>query len=558
MPVTLKDIIALRHPYWTEMEPVWAVDEARYEAGWAATADLTPFQWETLADWQARRASAVFPDLQAEYAAGYAGELFSKAPEPGADEGSGADGTLDFGPLSARDGGWRADELQENADGVGPDSRAWDTFWREEMELAAGATDFRWIYVEAPPGLRDGEGNPRSPTQQDEMDGHRPYLLGLSPRDVLAWDEADGRFNFALFRTEETRLSSSDGSPEMKTAPLFHVLIREGYDGFGDEFKAGGWWVCNEDGEEQAAGSWSNTGGEIPLGRLYYRRPRKSKPRGDRADAVTLPTAGERIASLLVTNAGQGGAHPLGKIAKALMDYGSWADHDTFTSSKRQEYIGVDSLESAKYMAEQMEMGNPRIFYPKGEGSASFNDSGEVSANGSIKDRIETRTGEALRWMTREIATAPDASGRAREIEHAKGTSPRLVAGASNVEEIQTFAAKMLALRWVGSDEGVRVKWTRRFDLEGAAKALQPLVETLSQAGLSSPTVFADYVIAAMKESGVDFSKGEGREKEERIRSELGMGYERQRASLELERQGLRQDPDPEARAAALENAEEV
>ena len=53
-------------------------------------------------------------------------------------------------------------------------------------------------------------------------------------------------------------------------------------------------------------------------------------------------------------------------------------------------------------------------------------------------------TEQAYRFITRELATAPDASGRAREIEHARGTSPRLASFARNVEEAHLIAAGFL------------------------------------------------------------------------------------------------------------------
>ena len=461
-----------------------------------------------------------------EFAERLCGELFSKAPEPSADESTtGAEGTLDFGALGTLGEEpvgvpTRAQMLWDNADGVGPDARSWDAFWYDEA-AAATATGYRWIYVETAPLPEGPEFRTPSGAPNERAESlARPYLVGFSPLDVPYWRESAGRLDAAVLKLSERRLSvAAGGGVEEEDVPVYHVLVRAGFTGFGDAMKGGGWWVVDEEGDvvvdeagAERKGTWEKTGGMIPLTRLYYERPPKTG-----AKTTTGAPSGLRA-----------GTYGLGAIAAELMDLGSVAFHDLWTSAKRQRFVPVRDAETAKALAERSS--DPVVFVPMPEGGAfDVVDSGEISANGVLVAERQALTEQAYRFITRELATAPDASGRAKEVEHARGTSPRLASFARNVEEAQNFCLRMLELRWVAGSDGARATWTKRFDLESAAKALQPLVESMAASGLSSPTVWADYVLAALREVGAIPEGEEGAAKEQQIRAELSVGYERDR-----------------------------
>ena len=583
MPTLLQSISQLVHPVYKALEETWETNERRYHAGVDATEDLTPFKWETpalpsgeakeeaatralarasrrqgpQASYHARRARAVFPDFMGEYAERLCGELFSKAPAPATSEdgdeddggtASGADGSLSFGALGAvghlaNGDPTRAQMLWDNADGVGDDARSWDAFWYDEA-AAATATGFRWVYVE---GARDAPGT----GYEREVRGARPYLVGLSPLDVPAWGESAGRLDYAVLKLSERRLKvEGEGASATVTdeaATVYHVLVREGFEGFGNEMSRGGWWIVDDQGAllvdaagNERKGDWAKTGGQIPLTRLYYERPPKT-------GATTRSGAPAGL---------KAGTYALGGLAADLMDLNSVAIHDTWTSAKRQRFVPVRDKETAEHLAKNAS--NPVVFVPMPEGGRfQVEDSAAESANVPLVTERAAITAQADRFIRRELATSADASGRAREIEHARGTSPRLASMARNVMEAQNACLRFLEGRWVDAYRTgtARATWTERFDLESVARALLPLIEALAAAGLTSPTLTLDYVVASLREAGGLPEGPKGQEKIDRIRDELAVGYERTVASLEADRDALAARPDIESRLAGVRAA---
>lgn len=513
----VKSIIAAQHPEYVDKLEAWKRNERRFQAGEDVYDELTKFRWEDASKlpddereaskiappdvegYRKRKSRAVYPELPAQASEKFVGLLTSEKP------------TIDWGSLGEireePEGNPTAAEIIfENADGTGHDARGFDQFWSDAMQNAM-ATKFRWILVEAPPGVSEGE-----LTLQDELDGQRPYFVEYSPVAVPNWLYERGTLQFARIELERRVVAiGDDGKLKDENETIHYLLVKQGFDGFGEEFAAGGWWMFDKEGlpvteaEKEMAGTWDKTGGHIPLFRLYYER-------GNRADKRT-------------------GITHLGNIAVSYMDVLSWMWHDAFVSGSRKRYfLGVD-FEQWKTITDAELDGGVDVPVPgkEGGGSVNIHDTGGVSAHDALLKLIQQFEKLALTIIMRELVTSPDASGASRRLEFLQGNSPRLANMAKNIEEAQTIGLHFLEMRWGKGQPSGSVKWPKKFDLRTAIERLRDFFDLFTLVGAKSPTLVSDLLTDIAKQEGFVV---EGEESElETIRNEI-------QTSLDVQLQG--------------------
>lgn len=519
----VKSILTARNADFAERAEQWARDEELYRAGAEVRKRLTPFQWETAASGvtnpdtaglvlrQERAEFAPFAQIRAE---AFVGTVMQRAPRPGQGLSFGALGevredrgvytyTVDGAPATEaraktaeaegktvvreRVGTLRptpAELLWENADGVGQDAQGLLSFFEAEMGLAS-ATDYRYVFVEAPPG--------RPETAADEIAGHRPYFVDFGPQHVPYTVYVAGALAAAhLFLPEQVReVTNGTYTDEKKTR---HMLVtREGFEEWGPDFVGGGWWVFDDDGVlvKDAAGAdrtgtWANTKGQIPMTRIVYKRG----------------ATGEPVAS---------GASWLNNLSLAHMDAGSWHWNDLRVSGGRKRYwLGADP-DQWKTLAEQSANGAVEVPVPARAdgGEVKVYDTGEVTVGSAMAAYQEGIERKVKQFFLREITQSPDASGTARMVGELQGKSPLLAHVAGNMEEAMWTALRFVEARWTGADPTASATFPRDFDLRNVVEKLDGLVGVFKGAGLAIPPSAAPLFGAAVESTGLVSEGGE-------------------------------------------------
>jgi len=460
---TVPDIIAGKHPQYAANAEAWAKDELRFRAGRAMRSELTRFPWEPEngTDIAQRQSRAVPPPLMRTTAERFTGSLFEQAPE------------VDWGTLGEvreeRTGDpTPAEQVFDATDGVGYDARGWDAFWRDEM-AAATATGWRWIWCEAPPALAEG----RTPSRADEIAGQRPYLVALSPLSVPDWHYERGVLQYVRMEFKQ-RKPLATAADEVRHL----VMVRKGYGGLDGDvtFSGGGWWEYDSKGVLQSSGNWDKTKGEIPVTRLVYDR------------------SGE-------------GLSDLGAVQAAVMDLLSALYYDGVVGGGHGlTVIGGDEAGVNVYL-DLVQKGSRVRVLPVQDTVATpiIHDDAAASASSAITEAIDRHIKIAADTIAREMTTAPDASGAARQIEYAEGASPRLTAMAIAIEEAQNIALRFLQLRFGKAPSG-GVTWPRRYDLTSVAAKVSSALDVLTKAqavGPVAPDYIADLVVRHMEREGL-------------------------------------------------------
>ena len=508
-------ILALRHPAYEAFLPRWQLAETRLRAGRAAAEELAPFPSE-VEDGQAhtsRKERAVCLPLMHETAREFVDSVSRQAPRPGEAQ---ADRALSLGTLgSVRPelGGFgeptddgtgitsatRAELLWTNADGTGDDGASFET-WIDGVQRRAMATGFRWVGVEAPP--RDPE---RVYTAADDDTVLRPYAVEFSPAATPYWLVERGTLQVLHVVTTSARPKLNGSKVEAKDETEHLVYIRAGYDGFGDRFKAGGWWRFKPDGDERASGAWTSTGGAIPFCRFFYERDPQS-PTGARA-----------------------GLDAVGSIQTGLMDLESAARSDAHVRSSGVIVVAGVSKEAHKAASAQLAAGSRFVGLeapPASTGKPAIHDMGSVSASGAVTAEIDRLFAWAKSVASLELTSGPNASGRARETEYEAKASPRLAHMGRMREEAVAFLLRFFELRWggPGTTPTSAVRYPRRYSLASATERLVSAIDALSASGITSPTLAVKAAEAALSDSGVALTTGEKRAVEDEARASATVG----------------------------------
>lgn len=481
--------LANRHPIYDAWRQIWRRNERRARGGQFVLDELDRFEWEPANSehYKSRQAQAVYLNFPDAFATAQTGHLQREAPEP--------DAGLDFGTLGAVERTEnqalpsRAELVYYNATGVGNDGAAWDPFWLGAARRAHH-TGHRWVYVEAPPT--------RPASFADELRGSRPYLVEFSPLSVTDWHIERGVLQYAIIRPPSRRPKLVGGGLQGTTATRgFLLLVRAGWDGFGPDYEAGGWWLYDPDRHLTATGDWASTGGDIPLVPLYYERDDglDGDEENNSEPAMSRP-----------------GTSEIGAAAIAYMNLAAAADFDAKDAASSVTLVNGADPDQAKVVAQQKADGSRIIFIPPAAG-ASFAGGGQLptitdaSMGAVVADvfdrRLDQKRREVDEIAAREATSTPDASGTSKRVGFGETKAPRLALLAANLEEAQNTAIHFLEQRWGNPAPTGSVSWPRDFDLTDVLDTIAKHLDLQTVAGVMSPTLTADALTRAAEEAGL-------------------------------------------------------
>lgn len=503
----VKSILDLKHPAYEANLARWQRAERRLRAGEPATAELAPFGFETPdgEEHTRRKTRAVCLPLMHETARKFVDSVSRESPRPGEAH---TDRGLSFGTLGTvrpalggvvegtDDGNApavtgtgltaasRAEMVWTNADGTGDDGAPLET-WLDGVHRRSMATGFRWVGVETPP--RDPA---KTYTAADDDGPLRPYAVEFSPTQTPYWRHDHGTLQVLHVVLSVRDPQLVDGRLVDKPETRHLLYVREGFDRFGERFKAGGWWLFTDDGDTLAEGTWEATGGAVPFTRFFYERDPQD-PTGARA-----------------------GLDEVGSIQTGLMDLESAARHDAHVRSSGLIIITNVTKEAHAKGAKQLVGGSNFVGIetnPESTGTPSIHDMASVSASTAVTEEIDRLFAWFKSIATKELTTAPDASGVAKQVEYEAEVSPRLAHMAKMREEALAFLLRMFELRWggPGTTPTSFVRFPREYSLEPALSRVLKAAEVIQATGVSSPTISAKLADAALAEAGVVLSEAE-------------------------------------------------
>ena len=529
MPINadlVKEITKSEHPTWTKYQKIWEKNEKYLLGDPSVYEDLKKYVWELagdLAGYKERKEEAIYINFMELMMEKFTGTLLEQP------------GTPDFGTLGDHEQeGSSAHVVYRNFDGVGEDARGFHAFWMDTISLA-WATSFRWIFVEA---TTQG-----AKSKADEKAGLRPYVTDYSPVSSPNWHFANGELQWVYFKLKPRNLRVEGNKFKDDSKDAFYVLVRQGYQGLGEEFAAGGWWMFDEKGQEIEGdsgpmhGDWSKTGGKIPISRLFYVRKKGTD--------ITPPSSdGARRLSLQHMNV----------LADLLNDIHFSGSRQTFFTVSIEQWdalvnpkdaTGESSHEDSKEGgAADSPIYGRHVPIPAVPGvDNKFHDTGAVSASGTITAGLNAIVERITRFMLREISSAPGESGESRRLMSLDGLSPKLVHIASNLEETVTTTIRFVEMRYGNATPAGFMTWNKRFDLRGAVAKLREIVDLMAASGFTSKSVVLRMFLRVLKEVGFELDKedGDGKITEESIRAEIeaSLASEAQRSAVDREFSGF-------------------
>lgn len=529
-----------KHPIYEKNQELWRRNEERLRGDEEVLEELRPFDWEyKVTDWKEERRDdkrvkvpaaygisekytarqhqasyTNFPDMMMQ---GFVGHLMRQAPRPGSGLSFGTLGEVD-GPQTSK-----ADLIWYNVDGRGNDGSEWPNWWTG-LNRRAGATGHRWVYTEAPADPpTNAEGETRGVTGADVLAGMRPWLIEYSPLAVPNWHFEDGQLMWAfIYESRRDPRVEGDSFEGNENENGFLLLVKKGWEGFdgaradteeGSEasFSDGGWWRFNAkcELEEAHPGAWDEKlGGEIPMFVHYYERDDGTANR----PAMSRP-----------------GTTALGQLAVSYMNLASAADFDAWDAASSVQFLlGVDQ-ESHNTAMEMLKRGFRYAPVPPVTDPASgkmvipdVHDGSTGAVVAVVFDMILKRKRDEAREMAvREVTSTPDSSGRSKQAGFAENKAPRLSLMASETQQSQNTAIHFLEKRF-GKPGGGKVtptgsvKWPKEFRLLSVIEEIEEMFELADRAGMKSPALIADLLVAAAKEKGLIVS-----DEDDRVRDQL-------------------------------------
>lgn len=496
-----------KHPVYKTHEERWKLNERRLRGGEDVLDELRPYAWEyegnlsaadlilerersgrelssgyvtrgqTTEHYDFRRREATYVNFPELFALAMTGFMMRQAPEPGSSLNLGSLGNvrrLVSGRPSA------AELVYYNVDGAGNDGSQWDLWWMSALRRAM-ATGHRWIFCDAP--------EVGAATEADWLAGNRPYLTEYSPLQVPLWhyDKGSLAFSVARFFRPQPRvvrdsLEGMDGNRQH-----YLLMVREGVEGLGDEYKRGGWWLYDPDKKLELEGDWESTEGQIPLFPLYYDRDRGTAERPSFSRA---------------------GLTELGQLAVSYLNLSSAWDFDVWDAAGSVQLLLGVTQDAFNVMTGMLRMGNKMAPVPRDDHTGAAPDvydasQGAVSAEVFGK-RLEIKRAEARELAAMESVGTPDASGRSKEAGFADLKSPRLALMASELEQAQNTAIHFLEQRFrTGRKPTGSVKWDRQFELLDILKHVREIFELETLARLRSTRVGVEGMLKVIKERGL-------------------------------------------------------
>lgn len=481
----LDDILGATHEVYTANLDAWKREERRLFGRDAvlgrgtAEVDLEKFTNEGDPSYKARKAQATYLNFPAIHAKILAGHLGRVAPMPNY-------GTLgevrQRGEIAGRP--TVAELFHYNCDGVGSDGtqfRAWTTGVQER----AIATGHRWVMVEMP--KRANAGRPVSAA--DIIAGQRPFVVEYSPLAVPYWEVTEGRLDWAVVRTK-VRKAGALWEPQ-QVEDGYYLLVRQGYEGLGDEFAGGGWWLYHGDKSAVAGmtGDWSRTKGQIPLFTLV-------------AESSFGTTDLPAVSGSLTME--------LGQIGVSLMNRISERNWDARDAAKSVKYVLGAEEKAFNLMVEHHKQNSillpvPGSQTPDGKWlipSIYDGSSGAVAAE--VYATIITGTiAEAHEIMVRQLTSEADSSGRSKEVGFGEATSPLLASLAARRETFENTLIYFAELRAGAENPQGSVVWPTEFELAPVVAKIDQTIERMLKLGARSATLEASLIESAAKDDGV-------------------------------------------------------
>ena len=524
------DFLSEEHPVYKRCRVEWEQNERRMAGGRDVLEELAPFDWErdssgtvkpvfkkdgtfdersttqlaafldgrrsrgvTNPNYLDRKARASYLNFPLRTATQYTGAIMREAPEVDVNLSLGT-----LGRVSPAEGEGRAS--QNNAASVfnsidAPHGGAAFYAWVQAVAMRCMATGHRWIFCEAPEAAEwyrrnRGSGVPERPTQQDVLDGYRPYLVELSPLQVPNWElDADGLLQFCIVLHEERVFSREGGRLTAKFVTRYQLWVRAGYAELGDEYSSGGWWRFDENRKplrrdgEQESGPLPN-GRDIPAFVAYYQRE-KQRPGGP-------PTMSRP------------GLTEVGQIAVAHMDLDSAADYDARVSGSRRMFIAGVSMSQHEAVGDQVDQGSRIVAIPAEMGTRpTIYDSGSVSAAKTLSERQVEKREQAALAAAEEATWAPDSSAESKNAGYRDVKSPRLALFAEEIEATMTNAIHLLEIGFGADEPTGHATLPRDFDLAPLVQDILEAFEVLDASGASSADLSARMVMGYLKSKGL-------------------------------------------------------
>lgn len=462
------------HPVHSTWANWWRWLERCMKGGVFMQQYLRRFEWEldNGDEIEQRRRTATYVNWPEMYASALTGFLTRSAPIP--DYGSLGEITALDTPLNRQT---RADIFHFNVSGIGTDGAQWMNWWDRRAVNAIGF-GHTWIMEEAPPSVARA----RTGFRNQELAGVRPYLVEWTPPKVWDWHYEDGVLQYAIIRYYTRDPAMRNGNWEAGPSLRYYLHVRKGFDRFGEEWKAGGWWIYDEEGRlvertnaqgtnVPAQGTYDFLDGDIPLHALFFQR-----------DEGT-----EQIPAM-----SRSGVMELASMAESYMNLSSAADFEVWDSAKGIEYfigVGVNSFnlamakiaEGTRYVPVAVE---PTAVNPHVQASNI-----SVTPSATFQERLGAKRDDALGLSTIQQNAGPDSSGRAREADFSNTKAPLLASFASEMESAQNTAIPNIQRRW-GQIAAGGVLWPRRFELIKVADAVLSVFNAAATVQVKSPTLF--------------------------------------------------------------------
>lgn len=487
--------LSSEHPIYARMKAGWESDEMRGRGGRELIdEDLVPFRLEQKDNLALRRKTARYPNFADAQASTIAGWLARKAP------------TYTYGPLGdvrpleeIDDPSTRtlAEAFHYNCDGLGNDGSQVPAFLTNVRRMAC-FTGVRWLMAEMPTledlrQLRERRAAPdeeidmtQPPTEEEMLDGWRTYLCHWGPLEVHNWKFVKGVLVWAVIWVPVPADADLDDQDEMLPDQLGrYLLVRKGYQGLGNRFAEGGWWLFDEEHEEISRGAgWPDCDGEIPLWLQYAVKDDGMPGR---------PSMGRSLTT------------ELGQIGVDIMNTRSEQRHNLRIAAKTVTYILGANPDSHGDVVEQLE-GESIVIAVESVVSKDgttvvtptiWNSSQAAIDAGAFQTVIDGGVAEAREFMVKQVTASPDASGESRKVDFEASSSPLLARMAENCEQSDNtmlhFVIKRMLYDPATGTQRVpgtsSVEWTRDFELRDVVADIDGVIATIKAAGLSSPTL---------------------------------------------------------------------
>lgn len=464
------DFLDTTHPIWDENQEEWARRERLLRGGpTVIEEELSVFEWEddTGASYTQRKAEAVYPGFGEAFLGTLIGHVLKDRPEE--------DGGLSFGAMGAvkRAEGVpepsQAEQVFFNVNGTGGDGQQfWQ--WVASVFKRAGATGLRWVLAEMPTGT--------ATYRSDELNGHRPYAVELSPRVVRNWKIQRGQLQWCVIKIRQDTRRVVNGKLEgAANEEGYYLLVRAGVTELGETFSRGGWWKFDKDRNliPDAAGTWEKTRGEIPIALAVW------EWETDPVDDEALPLARSATTSL-------------DNLSVAYMNVVSaWRSNMWRSAGGPTMLLGVDT-ESWSVARDQWMSGASLIGVPAaehGEGSApsvEFSGAAAVSAE-AFGALLEHMTAEAERMMVQQATSAPESSGASKDAGFTESKAPRLTMLSENMESFINTLLRFFELRFGHQNPSAEVQMPKQFDLAPVEEDIRDFFDTFRRSQLRSATL---------------------------------------------------------------------